>query len=79
VEALGMAAGMSREAVHSQLCSAVDVVIHLRRGPAGRRVAEVAVLERTPDGLAVATPAVRFDDQGGAVTLPGADALGRLL
>ena len=33
IEGLALAAGLTREAAHSQLCSAVDVVIHLGRGP----------------------------------------------
>ena len=50
-EALGAAAGLSREAVHSQLAAGLDLVVHLdRRG--GRRVLrELAVLERSADGL----------------------------
>ncbi len=36
VEALALAAGLSREAAHSQLASAVDVVVHLGRGREGR-------------------------------------------
>ena len=39
-EALGVAAGLPREAVHSQLASSLDLVVHLARGrdgvPAGR-------------------------------------------
>ena len=35
VEGLALAAGLTREATHSQLHSAVDVVIHLGRGPTG--------------------------------------------
>lgn len=36
-EALGALAGMSRAAVWTQLSTAVEVVVHLRRDPAGRR------------------------------------------
>ena len=55
LEALGLSAGLSRAAVHAQLASAVAVVLHLTREPAGRRVlAEVAVLHRGVDGFVVA-------------------------
>src|SRR6187455_918405 len=61
IEALAMAAGMPQAAAHSQLASAVDAVVHLGRGPDGaRRVAEVAVLRRGPDGRVAAVPAVTF-------------------
>ena len=47
VEALALAAGLGREAAHSQLASAVDVVVHLARGADGRRrVRQVAVPAR---------------------------------
>ncbi|MFJ8230250.1 TadA family conjugal transfer-associated ATPase [Streptomyces sp. NPDC094448] len=60
LEALGTAAGLDRAALHSQLAAALDVVIHLVRGPAGhRRIAEIHVLERGPGGLVTTVPAVR--------------------
>ncbi len=59
LEALAMAAGMGRQALHSQLAAAVDVVVHLRRGSDGRReVAELRVLERGGDGYVAALPAL---------------------
>jgi len=71
LEALGCAAGLSREAVHSQLSAALDVVIHVARDPAGgrRRVSEICLLERGPDGWIRAAPAVRFG--AGGLLLPG--------
>lgn len=45
LEALGALAGMSREAVWSQVCSGLDVIVHCQRSPRGRHVAEVAVIE----------------------------------
>jgi pilus assembly protein CpaF len=54
LEALGLAAGLTREAVHAQAASAVHAVIHLGRDADGsRRVSEIGVLERRPDGLCV--------------------------
>lgn len=63
VEALGCAAGLSREAVHSQLAATRALVVHLARGKRGRRrVAEIRVLARGPSGLVQAVPAVAFPD-----------------
>lgn len=51
-EALGVAGGLGRDAVHSQLAAGVDVVVHLRRGRDGvRRVDEVGVLGAGADGV----------------------------
>ena len=53
--ALGALGGLSPAAVTSQVASALDVVVHLRRARSGLRgVAEVALLERGGDGLIVA-------------------------
>ena len=80
VEALALAAGMSRPAVHSQLAAAVDVVVHLVRGRDGRRrLGEVAVLARRPDGDVEAVPAVRFTATGGTEELAAAEDLAVLL
>src|SRR5258708_33457101 len=68
LEALACAAGLSREAVHSQLAAALDIVVHLTRGPL-RRVAEVHLLRRGRDGLVGAVPAVTFTS--GAQLVPG--------
>jgi pilus assembly protein CpaF len=79
-EALAMAAGMPQPAVHSQLASAVDVVLHLSRDRAGRRrLGEVAVLARRADGVVEAAPAVRFAPDGSVTEHETADALARLL
>ena len=79
-EALAMAAGMPRAAVHSQLASAVDVVLHLSRDASGHRLlGEVAVLERRSDGVVEATPAVRFGPGGTVRELAAADSLAVLL
>jgi pilus assembly protein CpaF len=74
LEALGVAAGLGREAVHSQAAAALDVVVHLRRVPAGRRVAEIGLLRRSGD-LVVVEPGWRAD--GGPC--PAGDALRRRL
>jgi pilus assembly protein CpaF len=76
VEALALAAGLGREAAHSQFLAGVDLVIHLGRDVDGGRVLrEVAVPGRRPDGLAEMRTAVSFPGGGRAVTGPGEDAL----
>jgi pilus assembly protein CpaF len=79
VEALAMAAGMPREAAHSQLASAIDVVVHVGRSSGRRRVEEVAVLRREADGYVVAVPAVTFSPDGSARPGEASDVLARLL
>ncbi|MCA0144743.1 TadA family conjugal transfer-associated ATPase [Blastococcus sp. LR1] len=74
LEALGVAAGLGRAAVHSQAAAALDVVVHLRRVPTGRQVAEIGVLRRRDD-LVVVEPGWRAD--GGPC--PAAEALRALL
>jgi pilus assembly protein CpaF len=80
IEALAMAAGMPQAAVHSQLASAVDAVVHVTRGQRGaRRVAEVAVVTRADSGLVAAVPAVTFAADGATLEHPAAQLLGRRL
>lgn len=78
-EALGSAAGLPRQAVHSQLAAAVDAVVHLRRDRNGaRRVCGIAVLVVRPDGLVDAVPAFAFRADELARG-PGAEELQRRL
>lgn len=64
-EALGVAAGLPREAVHSQLSASLDLVIHLGRRHDGlRRVEQIAVLERGRDGVVTCTAALSWGVQG---------------
>lgn len=79
VEALAMAAGMPRDAAHSQLASALDVVVHVTRNGGRRRVQEIAVLSRGSSGHVAATPAVTFAADGAVGTHAGADRLAELL
>jgi pilus assembly protein CpaF len=80
LEALACAAGLSRDAVHSQLAAALDLVIHLARDPGGgrRRITEICLLRRGSDGLVRAVPAVSFSRDGQLAEGPGADELTRL-
>lgn len=62
IEALALAAGLPRAAAHSQLASALDLVIHLGRGRDGRRrVLALAVPERDDTGLVVLRTAATFE------------------
>ena len=80
LEALGVAAGLPREAVHAQVASALDVVVHLRRSIDGRRwLSAFAVITPTPAGLVEAVPAVTFGPDGAAATGPGSERLERLI
>ncbi|GAA4743239.1 TadA family conjugal transfer-associated ATPase [Modestobacter marinus] len=54
LEALGGAAGLGRAAVHSQAAAALTLVVHLRRSPAGRGVAELGVVRRQGELIEVA-------------------------
>ncbi|QZY29377.1 TadA family conjugal transfer-associated ATPase [Nocardioides coralli] len=76
IEALALASGWERAATHSQIASALDVVVHLARARDGRRVLrEVAVPRRGPDGVVGLVPAVEFDDDGGHRVREGGELL----
>lgn len=80
MEALGVAAGLDRTAVHAQLASALHVVIHLRRRRDGTRwVSEVATLTRQANGLVEAVPAVSFAHDGTTSIGPSVEVLEALL
>ena len=79
VEALGLAAGMDRAAVHSQLAAGLDTVLHVTRGADGRRrVADLGVMERAHDHVAVA-PLLRFGPGRPRLMLPGHPVARRLM
>ncbi|BCW60119.1 TadA family conjugal transfer-associated ATPase [Arthrobacter sp. StoSoilB20] len=61
--ALGALAGLNAEAVRLQVSSALDVVIHVDRTPAGRKVASIGVLTDTAEGQKVLS-ALRWDPIG---------------
>lgn len=70
LEALALAAGLPREALHAQVAAGLDAVVHVKRNGRGTRaVSEVCVLQRTSDGLVEAVPALSFTN--GAVVGPG--------
>jgi pilus assembly protein CpaF len=51
-EALGAAAGLSRATTHAQLIAGLQAVVHLHRGPQGRRVVESLSAIEAEGGLA---------------------------
>jgi pilus assembly protein CpaF len=80
LEALGSLAGLGRDALHSQVSSALQAVIHLVRGPDGRRrVSEIRVVDRLNDGHATTLPAVRFVADGNLELCDGASRFTKLL
>lgn len=80
LEALGALAGLGREALHSQLSSALHAIVHLVRDRDGRRrVAEIRVLIRRGDGYAATMPAVRFSGTGEVELCDGASRFTHLL
>lgn len=80
VEALALAAGLGRDASHSQLGAALDVVLHVSRDRTGvRRLAQVAVPHRLPGGHVEMVAAAALDAGGRLVAGPGADQLERRL
>jgi pilus assembly protein CpaF len=78
VEALAVAAGLGREAVHSQLAAGVQAVVHLVRDHGGqRRVGAIGVVKREPNGLVAVVPAVEFTPP--PVEGPASGELARLI
>ena len=68
-EALGVAAGLPRAAVHSQLAAGLEVVVHLHRDRGGvRRLQQIGVLRRRSDSMVRNVAALTFT---GDVTEPG--------
>lgn len=78
-EALAMAAGLSRDALHSQLAAGLRVVLHVARdGDGARRLREIGMLSATRDGLVEPVTAVRFA-HGELIEGPASDQLAALL
>ncbi|HMG32252.1 MAG TPA: TadA family conjugal transfer-associated ATPase [Jiangellaceae bacterium] len=80
LEALGVAAGLRRDAVHAQAAAALDLVVHLVRDGSGRRrVAGLDLLSCTAAGRLVTVPALRADADGDVRRGPGAAGLDTML
>lgn len=78
-EALGALAGLGPAAVHAQLLSAVQVIVHLRRSSGRRFVDTVAVLVRGSDGRPEVRSALCRGDGGRTVLGPAWGVLATLL
>lgn len=76
-EALGALAGMSAHAVRTQLVSALQVVVHLRRDAGVRAVSEIGVIGWEGETLRVSQALVRSRD--GLEHGPGWPALSQIL
>lgn len=80
LEALGVAAGMSRDAVHAQAVSALHVVLHLVRETNGqRRLAQIHVTRRSSAGYLETRPAFTIGADGSVAPAEGHDHLATLL
>ena len=81
LEALASLGGLPRAALHAQLASALDAVIHITRDAAGvRRVAEISIFVRDPtDGLVRSECAVEFRPDGRTIRGGGSRQLERML
>jgi pilus assembly protein CpaF len=79
LEALACAAGLSREAVHSQISAALDVIVHLTRDPGGgrRRVSEICLLRRCGSGFVTVEPALTFPADSQPILGPAFPELAR--
>ena len=80
LEALALAAGLDRAAVHAQIAAGLDVVLHLVRDRDGRRRwSSLSVAERL-DGFTVLVDALSWPDPGEPVVPgPGLEQLRRRL
>ena len=81
LEALASLGGLSRDALHAQLASALDAVVHVVRDAGGmRRVAEISIFVRDPSsGLVRSECALEFRADGSTVRGPGSSQLERML
>lgn len=76
LEALALAAGLPREALHAQVAAGLDAVIHVGRDPEGARcVRQICVLRPRSDGLLVEAVAALTFERDDVVRGPGLDWL----
>jgi pilus assembly protein CpaF len=81
LEALAALGGLGREALHAQLGAALQVLVHVRRLPDGRRwVDEVRLVRADPStGRCTGVPAIRFLPDGGSVREEAYGELARMV
>lgn len=61
LEALAALGGLGRSACHAQISAALRLVVHVARRPTGeRRVEQIGLFRRGPDGLVTISPAATF-------------------
>jgi pilus assembly protein CpaF len=75
LEALGVTAGLDRQAVHSQAAAALDVVLQLTRDPDGRRRLGSVGVAGSVDGFLRVALAFVLSAQGDVLAGDGYDAL----
>jgi pilus assembly protein CpaF len=76
LEALALAAGLGRLALHSQLRAGVQAVLHLVRDADGRRrMSDIAIPRLDADGVVTMATAMAFARNGTIAYGPGADLL----
>jgi pilus assembly protein CpaF len=62
LEALGLMAGLDRQAMHALIAAGIDAVVHLRRTSSGQRIVTgIHVLERSDGGLVHSVSAIESD------------------
>lgn len=78
LEALALAAGLDRPATHAQIAAGLDAVLHVERIAGVRRVAGIAEIRRSADGLTEAVPVLRFAPAGPETLTADSQLLRRL-
>jgi pilus assembly protein CpaF len=78
LEALAALGGLGRMAAHAQIASAIQLVIHLRREPAGRYVNQIGLLKRSGECVFVEM-GVQWTPEHGLQEGPAAEPLKELL
>ena len=80
LEALGVAAGLSRAALHAQAIAALDAVVHLVRERSGqRRIASIDLLSGSAAAELVTVPGLAIEVSGEIRRGPGASVLDALV
>ena len=78
LEALGLMAGLPRDAVHALASVGLHACLHVARTPRGRRVTGIHVVTFDGDGRVITVPALVLRDDG-LVPADGADALRQMI
>jgi pilus assembly protein CpaF len=76
LEALAALGGLDRAALHSQLSAGVQAIVHVSRGPSGRRIDGVALLRRDSAGFCYSMPVWQIER---GMAPDGAEAFHRIV